>query len=237
MFESHLISIKKYIVSSHALVILFVFGILASLLYMKGVFNKTEIVNDSLAQATYNPNLAKSFTISGQVLGANSNGEPPTPMEAVIGDDGSFVPINDLGKVLGASSRTAEAVAFYGKSISTTSASLNEYLNQLEIIEARHVEPATLETALSNQDLATLVKARDRFQGLINEMQGMTIPDAALKYHQLKLQQYSAAMVILGNFDNLEANSEVVSKALIEFMQTEQDQTTELLSLQGVYHE
>lgn len=227
--------IKDYIFSKHALLVIFVMLALTSLLYMKGVFDAPS-ADSTYGITRYDPTLAQRFNMGPEVLGASTESNAG-PVDVVIGEDGALVPIDDIGKVLGESSRVAEAVQFRGTTIPAAVQNVKEYLDSIEQVEARYVQANILETALSNNNSAELLKARNRFQELVDAFHAMTIPDAALPYHTLKLQQYAAAMTILENFDNLDAHSELVANALTAFMQTEQDQVTELLNLQSTYHE
>lgn len=234
MNESNKNFIKSYLVSRHFLLVFVVIIALSSLLYMKGVFDTKS--SDSHRIVRYDPALAGSFNKGPLVLGASTE-TSDEPVDLVIGDDGELVPIGDIGKVLGESSRVAEAVNFRGSLVPTTAQNVRDYLAGIEEVESQYVQPNALETALSNNNAAELLKARNRFQLLVDELHKMAIPDATLAYHTLKLQQYAAAMTILEHFDNLDAHSELVANALTAFMQTEQDQATELLNLQSNYHE
>jgi hypothetical protein len=173
------------------------------------------------------------------VLGAST--VPPGP--SIIAADGSIVPLNDPGQVLGVSTEDVNnsVAALKIATVPSTQDSIQKYYAYVVGLEGQFLGNSELESALADDgtgknDPAKIKTAINQINLLTNKLEHSYVPADALQYHKLKIARYYAARTLLQNYSGLAQNPDLVMKQMGIFLQAQQQEDQEWQSVSAKYH-
>jgi hypothetical protein len=171
-----------------------------------------------------------------QPMVAGANTEPEGP--SLINEDGSITSAAGSGEVLGISTDQMNLnldSVIVASEVSNSPEAVKKYLAATELVEENYINNSDFEIALSSQDQVKIDVQVKKIQGIILDLQKISVPHAAVALHKNKIVQYNAAITVLQNFINADDNPELVSQALGVFLQAEDTIGNETSKLYSTY--
>lgn len=167
-----------------------------------------------------------------EVLGANTNPTGPS----IINDDGSVSPV-DMGQILGASTQDVQLSLDSVKvnQVPDSNEAISKYFTQAKAIEISSVDTVAFQSALTSNDQTQINQQAQKLIGVRDALQKLLVPQGLVKLQQLKIIQYSSAVILLQNFSQADSNPTLVDQNLMQFIKSQQDLDTENVSIAQKY--
>jgi hypothetical protein len=167
-----------------------------------------------------------------EVLGASTNPTGPS----IINDDGTVSPV-DMGQILGASTQDVQLSLDSVKvnQVPDSNEAITEYFTKAKVLEISPVDTAAFQSALTSNDQAQINQQAQKLIGVRDSLQKLLVPQGLVKLQQLKIIQYSSAIILLQNFSQADNNPTLVDQNLMQFIKSQQDLDTENVSVAQKY--
>jgi len=169
------------------------------------------------------------------VAGASTNQGP-----GVISDDGSnnVLPVDNTGQVLGASTQDVQLPLENIKvnPVADSDAAIKKYLTDSRKIEIAPIDNAAFEAALSSGNQQSINLQSQQLISIRDSLQKLLVPAGLVKFQQLKIAQYNAAIGVLQNFTQADQNPQLVGDYLQQFLKSQQDLQTETSAVAQKYN-
>ncbi|HVY68091.1 MAG TPA: hypothetical protein VHA30_04335 [Patescibacteria group bacterium] len=166
------------------------------------------------------------------VAGASTDQGP-----SLINEDGTVSPV-DMGEVLGASTADVQLDPSSVKAaavVPDSDAAVKKYLTDVQTVESGPIDSGEFEAALSSGDQAQINAQAQKLSAVRDNLEKMTVPQGLVKYYQLTVLQYEAAIGVLQNFTQADNNPQLVGDYLNQFLKSQQDLDDETLAIQDEY--